>query len=115
MKVNFPHDQKIGKQGDWMTKVDLKDAYYLIPIHQSNKKYLCIQWRSRTYEFHCLPLGLSHAPQVSPKTMKPVVALPRKRDKQLIIYLNDILIISKDSTRLTVSCVYSESYFGVRD
>ena len=30
-------------QGDWVAKVDLKDAYLQIPIHQNHKKFLRFQ------------------------------------------------------------------------
>ena len=56
-------------QGDWLTKVILKDAYFAIPIHQSQQKYL--QFQEKTYHFTCLPFGLLLAPWVFMK--KPAV------------------------------------------
>ena len=53
------------QQGDFMMKLDLKDAYYAIPIHHSQRKYLRFIYQHRTYEFQCLPFGLSSAPQHS--------------------------------------------------
>jgi len=50
------------QQGDFMMKLDLKDAYYALPIHPSHRKYLRFIYQDRTYEFQCLPFGLSSAP-----------------------------------------------------
>ena len=32
------------KPGDWMAKVDLKDAYFMIPVHKNYQNYLRFQW-----------------------------------------------------------------------
>ena len=29
------------RQGDWLVKIDLKDAYFAIPIREENQKFLC--------------------------------------------------------------------------
>lgn len=50
------------------------------------------------YEFACLPFGLSSAPRVFTKLMKPVVAQLRKQGIRLIIYLDDILIMAETET-----------------
>ena len=88
------------KQGNWMAKVDLKDAYFLIPIYPGHQKFLRLQWKGQTFQFHCLPFGLSCAPRVFTKVMKPVVAFLRERNVWLIIYLEDILILSEGQVRL---------------
>ena len=46
-------------QGDWMVKVDLKYAYFTIPIHQDHQKYLRFMVDGTCYQFTCLPIGLS--------------------------------------------------------
>lgn len=43
--------------------LDLKDAYYSVPVNPQHKKYL----RFEFYEFTCLPNGLASAPRVSQK------------------------------------------------
>ena len=81
------------KPGDWLAKIDLKDAYFLVPVHPSHQKFLQFQWQDMLYEFQCLPFGLSCAPRTFTKLMKPVVALLRERGIRLIVYLDDILIL----------------------
>ena len=56
------------KAGNWMVKIDLKDAYFMIPIAQEDRTFLCFQWQNKAYQFNCLPFGLSSAPWVFTKT-----------------------------------------------
>ena len=74
------------KIGDWMTKVDLKDAYFMIPAHNSNRPLLSFIARGHHYQFTCLPFGLSCAPWVFTKTLKPVAAMLRGLYKACNLY-----------------------------
>ena len=83
------------KPGDWMTKVDLKDAYFMIPVTTDHRKLLQFKWLGETYQFNCLPFGLSSAPWVFTKTTKPIVAILRTMGLRMIMYIDDILILSE--------------------
>ena len=85
---------------DWMVKLDLKDAYLQVPIHQDNQSLLQFQWEQKTYQFVCLPFGLTSAPRVFTKIMKPVVGALRQMGIRLIIYLDDILIMHQEKDHL---------------
>ena len=65
------------RQGDYMVKIDLKDAYLTVPIWKGHQKYLRFLWKETLLEFACLPFGLATAPRVFTKLMKPVVAMLR--------------------------------------
>ena len=45
------------RRGDFMTCIDLKDAYLSIHVHRSSQK--CFQWRNRCYAFQGLPFALN--------------------------------------------------------
>ena len=45
------------RPGDWLGKIDLKDAYLVIPTDQTHRDYLRFQFVSKTYHFNCLPFG----------------------------------------------------------
>ena len=62
---------------DWMVKLDLKDASLQIPIHVEHQHLLQFQWELNTYQFQCLLFGLTSAPRVFSKVMKPVVSALR--------------------------------------
>ena len=37
------------RQGDWLAKIDLKDAYFLIPVHTCHQKFLQFIWKESLY------------------------------------------------------------------
>ena len=78
-----------------MIKIDLKDAYFTVPLCQEHQTFVRFNWEGTLYEFACLPFGLSIAPRVFAKIRKPVVALLRKLGIRLIIYLDDLLIMAQ--------------------
>lgn len=74
----------------YMASVDLKDAYFLINIKQSHRKYLRFKYNNILYEFNCLPFGLCTAPFVFTKILKPVVQFLRSKNLLSVIYLDDM-------------------------
>ena len=60
------------RPGSFMTSIDLKDAYYSVPIAQKHQKYLKFIWRDQLYAFTSLPMGLTSSPRIFTKTLKPV-------------------------------------------
>ena len=56
----------------YMTSIDLKDAYYSLPIAIEHQKYLKFFWKDVLYTFTCLPTGLSSSPRIFTKVMKPI-------------------------------------------
>ena len=83
-----------------MVKLDLKDAYLQVPIHQEHQCLLQFHWERKTYQFVCLPFGLTSAPRVFTKILKPVVGALRQKEIRLIIYLDDILIMHQEKEHL---------------
>ena len=52
------------REGDFLASLDLKDAYFQIPIHPSSRKLLRFTSEGTVYQFRALCFGLSTAPQV---------------------------------------------------
>ena len=82
------------QHGDWMVKLDLQDAYFLVPISPEHYKFLRFFWKGNLYEYLCLAFGLCSAPRVFTKLLKPVVAYLRERGIRIIIYLDEMLILN---------------------
>ena len=78
----------------FFASVDLKDAYFIIPVAKVHRKYLRFEWKGNLYVFTCLCFGLSSAPRIFTKLMKPVVVCLRRQGYTLVIYLDDMLIIA---------------------
>ena len=73
----------------FMAAVDLRDAYYSVPIHQDHQKYLKFDWQGQLYQFTCLPNGLACAPRLFTKLLKPAYSTLRKQGFQSVGYIDD--------------------------
>ena len=83
------------KPNYFMTKLDLSDAYYSIPIDKHSRRYLQFIFEGDIYQFKALVFGLNTAPRTFSKCMKPVVAFIRSKGILIIIHLDDILLAAQ--------------------
>uniref|UniRef100_A0A2A4J4H2 Reverse transcriptase domain-containing protein n=1 Tax=Heliothis virescens TaxID=7102 RepID=A0A2A4J4H2_HELVI len=98
--VNHRKLQFFLQKGDYMTKIDLSQAYLHIPIARRHWRYLGIQYRNTTYAMTALPFGLSSAPQIFAKTINWVAKILRYQNIRLVVYLDDFLIVNQNPQRL---------------
>lgn len=89
----------------FMTKIDLKDAYYLIKVHENSKKYLRFKFDNNLFEFNVLPFGLSTAPYIFTKVLKPIVRLLRSAGLTSTNYLDDFWLMGQTYEE----CLYNTS------
>ena len=60
-----------------MSSIDLRDAYYSVPIALEFRKYLKFIWKGEMFQFTALPMGLPSSPRIFTKMLKPVFATLR--------------------------------------
>ena len=80
------------QQGEWVTSVDFKDAYFHIPIQEQSRKYLRFLVQGRTYQFKAMPFGLSTAPMEFTVLAKEVKLMAIHRGIRAHQYLDDWLV-----------------------
>ena len=73
--------------------IDLRDAYYSVPIAKEHQKYLKFMWQGNLYQFTCLAQGLSSAPRLFTKLMKPVFSFLRELGHLSSGYLDDSFLL----------------------
>lgn len=80
-----------------MASLDLKDAYYHVPIHRDFKRYLrvAVQIGSQVVhlQYQALPFGINIAPRVFTKLIAEMAAHIREESGIFIPYLDDFLLI----------------------
>ena len=83
------------QQGEWVTLVDFKDAYFHIPIQEQSRKYLRFHVQGQTYQFKALPFGLSTAPMEFTVLVKEVKLMAIHKGIRIHQYLDDWLVRAK--------------------
>ena len=91
--------------GEWVSSIDLSDAYLHIPIHPHSRKYLRFYYRLQVFQFTSLPFGLSTAPQVFTMIVKEVKLMALSRGLRLHQYLDDWLIRSQEEAQVNTQAV----------
>jgi hypothetical protein len=78
--------------------INLKDAYFYVPIHPLARKFLRFWWKGVLYQFMALPFGLSPAPKVFTSLTKRLKAKLGRLGIRTIFYLDDILVLGTNYT-----------------
>ena len=86
--------------GDYMGKLDLKDAYLAVPMKDQHRKYLQFQWRDKLLQFTTLPFGLASAPRVFTKLLRPALAHLRQQGIRCLMYIDDMLVLGASKEEL---------------
>lgn len=77
----------------YMATIDLKDAYFSVPVASAFQKYLQFNWQSKPYKFTSLAQGLSSAPRQFTKLTKPIFATLRKQGHINSPYIDDAFLM----------------------
>ena len=85
----FESTLKLVKQGNYMASIDLRHAYYSVPIAEEQQKLLRFQWKNEVFQYVCLPNGISSAPRLFTKLLKPVYSTLRQMGHVNSAYIDD--------------------------
>ena len=89
---------------DWMTKIDLKDAFHH-PLHSPQAtKYVAFTFLGQDYEYQALSMGSASSPYILHRLLRPVIQELRMSGCRLIPYVDDICIFAsspQESVRRT--------------
>nr|CAH7742683.1 unnamed protein product [Callosobruchus chinensis] len=92
-----------------MAKIDLQEAYFSVPVYKKHQKYLRFSFNSQIYEYNCLCFGVSCAPMIFTKLLKPVVNFLRQRGFLSVVYLDDFLLLGNDDTECAANVLQTIS------
>jgi hypothetical protein len=85
------------RKNDFFCKIDLKDAYFHMTVHPEHRRFLCFRWQGKDFAYNGIPFGVSSAPRLFTKLMRPVIGSLRSRGIRAVIYLDDILLLGRSS------------------
>ena len=84
------------RKGDFVFKIELQDAYFHVPIHQTSRKYLRFAFENEVYQFRVLPFGLNTAPQIFTRLGHTLTGYLHSLGISVIPYLDDWLFHHSD-------------------
>ena len=81
-------------RGSLMAKVDIRQAYRVIPVHPADRDLLGMIWRGKLFIDAALPFGLRSAPKIFTAIADAVTWIVQQQGVRFVIhYLDDFLLI----------------------
>ncbi|XP_073732565.1 uncharacterized protein [Misgurnus anguillicaudatus] len=87
------------QEGDWFTTIDLKDAYFHVPIVPHHRQFLRFAFEGQAYQFCVLPFGKALAPRVFTRCIAAALGPLQARGMRILPYLDDWLICSQSEAQ----------------
>ena len=79
------------RPGDKLMTTDIAKAYYCLAMHPDAQRFLGWMWRGKFYMPTCLVFGLSSAPRIFTKIMRPMMAFMRSAGVRVLGMIDDYL------------------------
>ena len=89
---SLPEIRALMQPGDWLTSIDLSDAFLHVPINRRHRRLLAFRALGRQFRFAVMSFGTSVAPRVFTMMLKPVLAHLHQLGIRATAYLDDLLI-----------------------
>lgn len=87
-----------------LVKIDLSNAYRMIPVHPDDQPLLGISWQGATYVDKSLPFGLRSAPKIFNAVADSLAWVLRAEGVQFLIhYLDDFLMMGPPGSTLAIT------------
>lgn len=94
----FESALKLVKKNCYFASVDLRHAYYSVPLSEEIQKKFRFQKSGKVYQYTSLPNGVACAPRLFTKLMKPVYASLRMLGHTNSGYIDDSLLVADTFT-----------------
>ena len=91
------------RENNFMSKVDLKEVYFCVPLHRNHQKCLQFKWKRDIYQFLSLCFGLGPTPWISTKLLKILIAVLKWIQISITIFLDDMLLMSQTINGLEIA------------
>lgn len=98
-----PALRELIEKGDYIVKLDLKDAYMVVPIHANSRPFLAFKNLGVTYTYRALNFGLNTAPRIFSKLLRYALEPLRKEGVRLVYFLDDNCILDQDKDKVQSS------------
>ena len=81
-------------QGFQLAKIDILDAYRIIPVYLEEQPFMALSWEGRVYIDCQLPFGLASAPAIFSAVAEALEWVLRRRGVRGVLrYLDDFLLL----------------------
>ncbi|XP_036956139.1 uncharacterized protein LOC119020706 [Acanthopagrus latus] len=88
-------------RGEWFTSIDLKDAYFHVPIAPHHRQFLRFAFQGRHFQFRVLPFGLSLSPRVFTRCVAAALSPLQAQGMKILPYLDDWLVCAPSRSQVT--------------
>ena len=91
--------------------IDIKDAYFFVYIQPKDRKWLRFMWKNQYFQITCLLQGLTSAPRIFTKLLKPILSHFRKLGIMVVCYIDDCFFIAPSAETLRKHVKYAMQMF----
>lgn len=83
---------RVVARGEWFISIDLKDAYFHVPIIPHHGQFLRVAFQGCHFQFRVLSFGLFLSPRVFTRHVAVALLPLQSRGMKILTYLDDWLV-----------------------